>query len=58
MKASDCIDCNNYQSDETACQIGHKPRFYKPKSDPHDPDWGWKRKCADFVEKPYLIGLM
>ena len=33
------------------CQKGHPPKFYKPKSDnPHATDWGYKRRCEDYVE--------
>lgn len=31
------------------CLRGHKSRFYNPRNgNPYD-DYGWKRRCADFV---------
>ena len=33
------------------CELGHKPRFYKPYEYQHDYNWGWKRRCEDFKEK-------
>jgi len=43
------------------CLEGHKPRFYKPRSG-NDADWGWKRRCDDYVEdservKYFIIGI-
>lgn len=34
--------------DVLSCEYAHKPRFYKPRG-PLDADYGWKRRCADFV---------
>ncbi len=59
MKAKHCDECANegpYFPDNEYkfnCLLGHKPRFYQPRSPyPHDGnDWGWKRKCEDFKEK-------
>jgi hypothetical protein len=33
------------------CRLKHKPRFYKPltMSQAHTSNWGWKKRCADFV---------
>ena len=36
---------------DLTCDLGHKPRFYKPKPLTNlDSDWGWKRRCSDFDE--------
>jgi len=33
------------------CEKGHKPRWYAQRNDnPHDLDYGYKRKCADYAE--------
>ena len=54
-----CDECKHYNlifgtkySDtDKVCEVGHHPKFYKPKS-PIDPDWGHKRKCQDFDPQP------
>lgn len=57
MTARHCDECKHWQKDgrqvltSMVCTKGHKPRFYVPRSDPRDTDWGWKRKCADFAPK-------
>lgn len=53
-KASYCDECYNLEhpldgKSEPKCSKGHKPRFYKPKSDcRYSSDWGYKRVCDDF----------
>jgi hypothetical protein len=46
-----CLDCRHRDLDDErgalTCRKGHKPRFYAPRA-PHDVNWGWKRRCADF----------
>jgi len=49
-----CEDCQHREwvkvSNGLRCRKGHKPRFYKPRNgNPYDAEWGWKRRCADFV---------
>jgi hypothetical protein len=56
MKTRHCDECQHYSidinDDETPCDKEHSPRWYKPKNDnPHDPDYGYKRKCGDYLEK-------
>lgn len=53
MKAKNCDDCEHYTwsfVSEAKCKLGHKLRFYKPKtlSDAHSGNFGYKRKCEDF----------
>ncbi len=56
-KARNCADCRAGEwhpvHGELTCAKGHKPRFYKPRTDRHgwDWDWGWKRRCNDFEAK-------
>ena len=50
-----CLHRRRYSegnADSPPCELGHKPRFYRPKDDvdPHDSSWGWKRRCKDFKE--------
>jgi hypothetical protein len=58
-KASHCDECKHasvkwflYRGppafDVLTCAKKHKPRFYQPKSNPHDCNWGWKRVCNEF----------
>jgi hypothetical protein len=52
QKAHHCEDCQHrewFPISFLRCKKGHKPRFYTPRN-PHDGDFGWKRRCADFVE--------
>jgi hypothetical protein len=52
MKTQYCDECQYREwvgESGLACKQGHKPRFYRPRSDPYWQNWGWKRKCADFV---------
>lgn len=59
MKTRDCQECmwgfycytENYKDgDKFTCLEGHKPRFYMPRDEnPYNYDWGYKRKCGDFV---------
>jgi hypothetical protein len=48
-----CEDCQHREFvkvSDLRCLKGHKPRFYLPRNgDPYDANWGWKRRCADFV---------
>ena len=52
-----CDECkhhiNNEYSTWDVCDLGHKPRFYKPQSmrQAINGDWGWKRKCEDFAQE-------
>ena len=47
-----CSYANITYTTELCCTKGHKPRFYKPKSEGYmNHDWGWKRKCEDYKEK-------
>ena len=51
-KAKDCMECEfrRFKMDSTLyCDKDHNPRFYKPKGNPYFTDWGWKRRCDDFV---------
>lgn len=55
-KTRHCDECGHYtmhriDDTRTPCSLGHKPRFYMPGSNPHDPGWGWKRRCEDFKER-------
>ncbi len=36
--------------DARKCELGHKPRFYMPKSHT-DERWGWMRRCEDFKDE-------
>lgn len=53
MKTQYCDECEHRKwvgdGNGLACKIGHKPRFFKPTGNPYFENWGWKRKCADFV---------
>lgn len=52
-----CDECKHYvdQEDESkwrdVCGLNHKPRFFIPQtmSQAHSKNWGWKRRCGDFV---------
>ena len=52
MKMQFCDECANHRFQKVAevvCTLDHKPRFYMPKNDnPHDQNYGWKRRCEDF----------
>jgi hypothetical protein len=61
MKTRHCDECLHSKWDLTwdlsepfVCAKGHTPRFYRPKdiSDAMRGNWGWKRKCEDFVKEP------
>lgn len=55
MKTRHCDDCTHGSYSpalKLRCAMGHKPRFHVPSSDPCDTDWGYKRKCSDFLGKP------
>lgn len=69
MKAKQCDECAHrvLSSDadidaitiyrDSICNKGHRPNFYQPKSDnPYANDWGWKRKCLDFVPVEIING--
>jgi len=43
------IEFTNDDKGLLVCSIGHKPRFYAPKSsNQYFENFGWKRKCTDF----------
>ena len=50
-----CHDCTNYIATPDhpmdVCGLKHKPRFYRPltMSQAHTSNWGWKKRCTDFV---------
>lgn len=47
----ECVNRRRYSEGKTEsppCDLGHRARFYRPTSDPHKIDWGWKRRCEDF----------
>lgn len=50
MKAKHCDLCVHVSRtfDTRKCELGHKPRFYLPKS-PIDKRWGWMRRCEDYI---------
>lgn len=54
IKMRHCDECANHRAvigNELACALDHKPRWFAPKNDnPHDINYGWKRKCEDFRE--------
>jgi hypothetical protein len=57
-RSSYCDECRHYSTKHlddlrTPCSIGHRPRFYIPKtmSQAHSDCWGWKRRCEDFSQK-------
>jgi hypothetical protein len=50
MKASHCDECTRFDA-VMGCKKGHKPRFYAPRHNPYNPDWGHKRRCDDFIPK-------
>jgi len=56
MKAKHCDFCIHVSGtfDARKCELGHKPRFYMPKSHT-DERWGWMRRCEDFEEATYLL---
>lgn len=51
-KTHDCQECkhHDFSGDKLKCLEGHKPRFFTPRS-PVDDNWGWKRRCEDFIEE-------
>jgi hypothetical protein len=53
-----CDECKHYTITgeeefhyRNVCALGHKPRFYVPKtnSQAYLGIWGWKRKCENFI---------
>jgi hypothetical protein len=58
----DCCECKKHRFEgreeepELKCNVGHKPRFYMPRSlmdyhaGRHD-TWGWRRECDDYDEE-------
>lgn len=58
MKTRHCDECSNFKNTLdhegsdflTWCSVGHRPRFYNPRSY-NDENFGWKRKCGDFKAK-------
>jgi hypothetical protein len=56
MKATHCDECKHFNDEDVpgarVCEKNHKPRWYAPKNDnPHDLDYGYKRKCGDYEGK-------
>ena len=51
-KLRHCDECRFWHYDEAykqvECEKAHAIRFYKPRG-PLDTNYGWKRKCAEFV---------
>jgi hypothetical protein len=50
-KTKYCDECRffSYPTEESVeCSKGHRPRFYKPKTQ-WSADWGYKRRCDDFI---------
>ena len=49
-----CDQCAHYKATverpRDVCAIGHRPRFYIPKTlgEAHGGSWGWKKRCIDF----------
>lgn len=53
METRNCDDCKHFKDEDIAgarvCEKNHKPRWYAQKNDnPHDTDYGYKRKCGDY----------
>jgi len=50
MKAKHCDLCVHVSGtfDARKCKLGHKLRFYMPKSHT-DERWGWMRRCEDYI---------
>ena len=56
METRHCDECRHYNDEDVpganVCEKGHKPRWYSQRNDnPHDLDYGYKRKCADYEER-------
>jgi len=56
MKTRHCDECKHFNDDDVpgarVCEKNHKPRWYAQKNDnPHDLDYGYKRKCGNYEEK-------
>ena len=55
MKPRHCYDCSQWDGEDDEgrpalpCHAGHRPRFYRPR-DQWDCEYGFKRKCADFMQ--------
>jgi hypothetical protein len=53
-KSNFCDTCAHYNAKlRNVCEAGHRPRFYCPDTwaQAFHGDWGWKRRCEDFVAK-------
>jgi hypothetical protein len=56
QEAKRCEQCKHYddfaawEAWGNACNLGHKPRWYRPKKI-GDLDYGFKRKCEDYEAK-------
>ena len=55
MKTAHCDECKHFNDEDVpgarVCEKNHKPRWYAQKNDnPHDTDYGYKRKCEDYME--------
>lgn len=59
-KTQQCADCAHFEYNtlgaEALCAEGHKLRFFLPKG-PTDSNYGWKRRCADFVQSVSVIDM-
>ena len=58
MKTRNCDECAHFPIIRVfllrgECNVGHAPRYYLPRS-AVDCNYGWKRRCADFVERKEL----
>ena len=55
MKTRYCDECKHFGGPNFksigVCKLGHKPKFFMPKN-ALDPTYGFKRKCAEYEEKP------
>ncbi len=60
METRSCDECKHFNDEDVpgarVCEKNHKPRWHAQKSDnPHDTDYGYRRKCADY-ETPAKVG--
>ena len=57
MRTRHCDECAHFRAafifEKKVCNAGHAPRYY-PMRSAVDFDYGWKRRCADFVERREL----
>lgn len=49
-----CDKCEHHKwddpSEDEPCAIGHSPRFVMPTIAAKAHEWGWMRRCDDFVQ--------